>query len=69
MAAAVSSARMVSRVFRGGRRPPEDDYVPGTPAERIEMMWPLALDAWAFKGKPIEPRLQRHAVRIVRGRG
>jgi hypothetical protein len=34
------------------------------------MMWQLALDAWEFKGEPvIEPRLQRHVVRIIRGKG
>jgi hypothetical protein len=35
--------------------------------ERLEMMWPLALDAWAFKGEPVvESRLPRHLVRIHR---
>jgi hypothetical protein len=63
-----SLARRVSRIFRGGTRPSEDDVVPGTAAERLQMMWPLTLDAWAFHGEPIEPRLQRHTVRIVRGR-
>ena len=38
-----------------------------TPAERIDMMWQLALDAWAFMGEPIaEPGLQRHIVRVLR---
>jgi hypothetical protein len=34
------------------------------------MMWQLARDAWAFKGEPehAESRLQRHVVRIHRGR-
>jgi hypothetical protein len=68
MAANTSQARRVSRIFRGGARPPEDDLVPGTAAERLQMMWPLTLDAWAFRGESIEPRLQRHTVRIVRGR-
>ena len=41
-----------------------------TPAERIGMMWQLALDAWAFTGEPIaEPRLSRHIVRVRRLRG
>lgn len=39
-----------------------------TPAERIELMWQLAVDAWAFKGEPVgESRLPRHVVRVVRG--
>ncbi len=39
-----------------------------TPAERLSMMWQLALDVWAVKGEPVaEPRLPRHAVRVLRG--
>jgi hypothetical protein len=38
-----------------------------TAAERLEMMWPLALDAWAFKGEPVvEQPLPRHIVRVHR---
>jgi hypothetical protein len=38
-----------------------------TPAERIGMMWQLALDAWAFMGEPVaEPGLSRHIVRVLR---
>ena len=41
-----------------------------TPAERLSMMWQLALDAWAFKGEQIaQQRLPRHIVRIVRREG
>jgi hypothetical protein len=68
MAPNTSPTRRVSRIFRGGARPPEDDVVPGTAAERMQMMWQPTLDAWAFRGEPIEPRLQRHTVRIVRRR-
>jgi hypothetical protein len=35
--------------------------------ERLAMMWPLALEAWAFMGETVEPRLPRHVVRIIRG--
>ena len=46
----------------------ETDLQNTTPAERLGMMWQLALDAWAFKGEPVaEPRLPRHVVRVVRG--
>lgn len=45
----------------------EPDLRHTTPAERLGMMWQLALDAWAFKGEPLaEPRLPRHVVRVVR---
>ena len=50
---------------------PEDDaYVRSlSPAERMEMVWQLTLQAWAFKeGLDDAPRLQRHVVRVVRGR-
>ncbi len=39
-----------------------------TPEQRLDMMWQLALDAWAFKGDAAdaEHRLQRHVVRVRR---
>jgi hypothetical protein len=40
-----------------------------TPEENWDMMWQLALDAWALRGETVEPRLPRHVVRIKRGRG
>jgi hypothetical protein len=55
-----------------GLHDPEDDaYLRSlSPEERIAMVWPLTLQAWAFKeGLDHEPRLQRHVVRVVRGRG
>jgi hypothetical protein len=40
-----------------------------TPAERMAMVWPITLQAWAFKeGLTGEPRLRRDVVRVVRGR-
>jgi hypothetical protein len=45
----------------------EPDVLLTTPAERIGMMWQLALDGWAFKGAPVaESRLPRHVVRTQR---
>jgi hypothetical protein len=56
------------RVYRRGEQPPEPDPTATTVEERLAMMWPLALEAWAFKGEPvIEPRLPRHVVRVIRG--
>jgi hypothetical protein len=41
-----------------------------SPAERIDMVWQLTLDAWAFKEPDVaESRFQRHAVRVVRRGG
>ena len=47
----------------------ETDLEDTTAEERVGMMWQLALDAWAFMGEPVEPRLPRHVVRIHRGGG
>ena len=44
----------------------EADLQTSTPAQRLGMMWQLALDAWAFKGESVaESRLPRHVVRVV----
>jgi hypothetical protein len=56
----------VTRLKDQGR---ERDLENTTPAERIGMMWQLALDAWAFTGTlDAESRLPRHVVRVIRGR-
>ena len=40
-----------------------------TPENGLGMMWQLTLDAWAFmKETHAESRLQRHVVRLVRGK-
>jgi hypothetical protein len=47
-----------------------EDLSKTTPAERLQMMWQLALDAWAFKGEALaELRLPRHIVRVLRREG
>lgn len=44
-----------------------DELRSTTPAQRLEMMWQLTLDAWAFKGEQLaELRLPRHIVRVLR---
>ncbi len=43
-----------------------EELVPGTAGERIQMVWQLTRDAWAFAGIHDEPRLQRHLVRAYR---
>ena len=37
-----------------------------TPAERLQMMWQLTLDAWAAKGEPVIEPLQRNIVCVSR---
>lgn len=45
-----------------------DDWLRNcTAAERICMVWPLTMNAWAFSGEiDSESRLQRHVVRTKR---
>ena len=55
----------VSRIHEG--RSAQADVARKTPAERIEMIWQLAVDAWAFKGEDVaQRRLQRDVLRVVR---
>ncbi|CAM2067075.1 hypothetical protein SCOR_16980 [Sulfidibacter corallicola] len=55
------------RVLRLGGDEPDPYLKRTTPAERLEMMWPLTVEAWAFKGEDVsESRLQRHVVRVIR---
>ena len=50
-------------------RAEDNDFEGMTPAERVGMMWQLALDAWAFQGSgDAESRLLRHIVRVQRGK-
>ncbi len=55
------------RILRKGEEE-DDPYLKATtPAERILMMWPLTVQAWAFKGEDVsESRLQRHVVHVHR---
>jgi hypothetical protein len=58
------------RVSRLGEPDADTDLAGTTAAERVEMMWQLAQDAWAFMGEPIaEPGLSRHIVRVIRPAG
>lgn len=41
------------RVFRLGAEPSDDLSATSTPEQRLEMMWPLALEAFALTGQPL----------------
>jgi hypothetical protein len=48
---------------------PDEDDLRLSIEERVALVWPLTLDAWAFKGEPVaESRLPLHIVRVLRGR-
>jgi hypothetical protein len=55
------------RVFKLQEQDKHDDLRSMTPAQRLEMMWQLTLDAWAFKGEPVGGcALSRTVVRVIR---
>ena len=57
-----------TRLEKIANQPFEEQLVGDNPAQRLEMVWPLTLDAWAFTGKPnVEHRLQRHVERVAKG--
>ena len=44
-----------------------EEYPVLSAKEALEMMWPLACDAWAMMGEPVdESRLRRDVVRVIR---
>ena len=49
----------------------KDDFVPGTPADRLSLVWPLTREIASLSKKlDAERRLQRHVTRLVRrGKG
>jgi hypothetical protein len=52
------------------RKSLSDDSLPptgATPAERLMMVWPLTIEAWAMQGVDIaQSRLSRHVVHVER---
>ncbi len=62
-------SRVVTRIGRlsDSVQHPEPNAI--TSEEGLGMMWQLTLDTWAFmKETHAESRLQRHVVRLVRGK-
>jgi hypothetical protein len=54
--------------FRLGREPGEDLSASTTAVERLEMIWPLTVDAWTLAGRII-PDYPRHEapIRVIHG--
>lgn len=47
-----------------------DDFVPGTPIDRINLVWTLTQEIASLSGKyDVERRLQRHVTHLVRREG
>ena len=58
---------VVTRVFRGGTQPPDDDWKDSSPAERLVAVWEITRQClqWNRTGTD-EPRLQRSVGRVQR---
>lgn len=49
---------------------PNDDFVPGTPEERIQLVWILTREAASLsQDHDAERRLQRHVTNLIRREG
>lgn len=61
---------MTNRNVTVERKSLSDEALPpsaATAAERIKMVWPLTVEAWAMRGIDIaETRLLRHVVHVAR---
>ncbi|MGQ0539731.1 MAG: hypothetical protein ACT4R6_12350 [Gemmatimonadaceae bacterium] len=58
-----------TRKLRHGEEDELADYYDKTPSERLAMIWPITVTAWALAGRDIrELRLSRSTVRVIRGR-
>ena len=67
---AVKASEIRVRNLYDQDRTDHEDFSRTTPAERLQMMWQLTVDAWAFKGERVaELRLPRHIVRVLRSEG
>ena len=51
------------RCYRLGTEPNDDLSTTTTPEERLEMMWPLAVEAWTLAGLP-QPQYPRGEIPI-----
>lgn len=54
-----------ARISKLEEQDKSDDLRSTTPAQRLEMMWQLAVDAWAFKREPVA-EFQKSVVRGIR---
>jgi hypothetical protein len=58
------------RRFALGEEPGDDLSATTTPAERLAMMWPLAVEAWTLAGRSIpEYRRSEMPGRVIRDNG
>jgi hypothetical protein len=61
------SDRQIVRKSTLAEQGEEDDLRNTTVEDRWNMMWQLAIDAWAMKGEDVaEQEFQRHVERVIR---
>ena len=45
-------------------------FVPGSPQERLRLIWELTVELWSLKGEDLaKRRLQRHITNLIKKRG
>lgn len=68
-ARARAQARSAWPVAKTSLKAHSNDFVEGTPSERVAMVWSITLDAWASSGREL-PRYDRRRApgRMLRGR-
>ncbi len=58
---------IIKKVKRNSKA--DGEFINAPPSELFAMVWPITLDAWAFKGDKIaQQRLQRNVTNLVRRR-
>ena len=63
----IDADRQVERLSKLGQEGPDDDLRNRTPNERLNMVWPLTVSAWAMKGVNVaEQEFQRYVERLER---
>ena len=63
----MSIQRKIIRVQRLDEQGKDDELLEFTPEERIQMVWQITMDTWAFTGEKVaQSRLPRHIVRVLR---
>jgi hypothetical protein len=59
--------RQIERKLTLAEEGNDDDYLDVSIEDRWNMMWQLAIDAWAFRGEDVaEQAFQRHVVSVER---
>ena len=64
-ARALQRAQWSIAKYRLGEEPSDDLSSTTTAEQRLQMMWPLALEVWALTGRPL-PAYERHEIPLAK---